>query len=170
MNTLVGEFMVEGLAPVPAGNEVLVHMNLTLDGILQVTATEKQSGFQRQVRIENALTRFQHEARDEAQRRLGVLFGDDDDMALDTEFRSMEASEPGRSEVSTDTAMHRTLVQAQALIEKAERVLRHIDDEDKAEVESLTTQLRDAVNTRNMSDIEALSAELSDVLFYMEET
>jgi molecular chaperone DnaK len=170
MNTLVGEFMVEGLAPVPAGNEVLVHMNLTLDGILQVTATEKQTGFQRQVRIENALTRFQHEARDEAQRRLGVLFGDDDDMALDTEFRSMEASEPGRSEVSTDTAMHRTLVQAQALIEKAERVLRHIDDEDKAEVESLTTQLREAVNTRNMSDIEALSAELSDVLFYMEET
>ena len=170
MNTLVGEFMVEGLAPVPAGNEVLVHMNLTLDGILQVTATEKQTGLQRQVRIENALTRFQHEARDEAQRRLDVLFGDDDDRALDTEFRSMEASEPGRSEVSSDTAMHRTLVQAQALIEKAERVLLNIGDEDKAEVESLTTQLRDAVNTRNRSDIEALSAELSDVLFYMEET
>ncbi len=169
MNTLVGEFMVEGLAAVPAGNEVLVHMNLTLDGILQVTATEKQTGFQRQVRIENALSRFQHDVRDEAQRRLDALFGDDDDVTLDTPFRSLDTSESGSSEVSADTRMHRAVVQAQALIEKAERLLTNVDDEGKAEVELLTTQLRDAVNARNISDIEAQSAELSDVLFYLED-
>ena len=48
----------------PAGNEVVVHMHLTLDGILQVTATEKRTGLQRQVRIENALARFQREDRE----------------------------------------------------------------------------------------------------------
>jgi molecular chaperone DnaK len=53
LNTLVGEFTVEGLAAVPAGNQVVVQMHLTLDGILQVTATEKRTGLQRQVRIEN---------------------------------------------------------------------------------------------------------------------
>ncbi len=169
MNTLVGEFMVEGLARVPAGNEVLVHMNLTLDGILQVTATEKQTGLQRQVRIENALTRFQHEARDEAQRRLDALFGDDDDITLDAEFSAMDASEPAPSQASADIALHRVLVQAQALLEKAERLLPNIDDEDKADMEALMTRLRDAVSARDMSDIEARSAELADVLFYMED-
>lgn len=167
MNTLVGEFMVEGLAPVPAGNEVLVHMTLTLDGILQVTATEKQTGLQRQVRIENAMARFQHEARDEAQRRLEALFGDDDDTDLDIAFRAIDASGP--SEESTDTALHRALVQARALIEKAERMLPNVDDAGKADVESLMTQLRDAVNVQDVSRIEARSDELADMLFYLED-
>jgi molecular chaperone DnaK len=169
MNTLVGEFMVQGLAPVPAGNEVLVHMNLTLDGILQVTATEKQTGLQRQVRIENALTRFQHEARDEARRRLDMLFEDDEDSIFDTEFRSIDASEPTPSDVPADTAMHRLVVQARALIEKAERLLPNVDDAGKADVESLVTQLRDAINAQELRDIEARSDELADMLFYMEE-
>ncbi|ETX00827.1 MAG: heat shock protein Hsp70 [Candidatus Entotheonella factor] len=167
MNTLVGEFMVEGLAPVPAGNEVLVHMNLTLDGILQVTATEKQTGLQRQVRIENALTRFQHDARDEAQRRLDALFEDSDDTALDTEFRSIDASEP--SAVSDDTAMSHIMVPAQALIEKAERLLPNVDDDVKADLDALLTQLRDAMNARDMSGIKTRSDELSDLLFYLED-
>jgi molecular chaperone DnaK len=173
MNTLVGEFMVEGLADVPAGNEVLVHMTLTLDGILQVTATEKQTGFQRQVRIENALSRFQHDVRDEAQRRLEALFADDDDdddRAFDAEFHSIDASEPAPSESPADTAMHRAVVQARALIEKAERLLPTVEDVDKADFERLMSQLRDAISTNNTSDIEARSDELSDMLFYMEDT
>ncbi len=169
MNTLVGEFMVEGLAPVPAGNEVLVHMNLTLDGILQVTATEKQTGLQRQVLIENALSRFENEARDEVQRRLDALFEGDGDLIFDTDFRSVDISESTPSEEADDTTLHRARVQAQALIEKAERVLPEVDDDGKAEVASLIAQLREAVDARNLSDIETHSAELSDVLFYMED-
>jgi molecular chaperone DnaK len=171
MNTLVGEFLVEGLADVPAGNEVLVHMTLTLDGILQVTATEKQTGLQRQVRIENALTRFQHDVRDEAQRRLDALFADDEDeeSTFDVEFQDIGASEPEPSEAATDAKIHRAVVQARALIEKAERLLPSVDDVDKADVESLLAQLRDAINTRNTSAIEAHSDELADMLFYMED-
>jgi molecular chaperone DnaK len=171
MNTLVGEFLVEGLADVPAGNEVLVHMTLTLDGILQVTATEKQTGLQRQVRIENALTRFQHDVRDEAQRRLDALFADeeDEDSTFDVEFHDIDASEPKPFEATTDAKIHRAVVQARALIEKAERLLPSVDDVAKADVESLLAQLRDAINTRNTSAIEAHSDELADMLFYMED-
>jgi molecular chaperone DnaK len=173
MNTLVGEFLVEGLADVPAGNEVLVHMTLTLDGILQVTATEKQTGLQRQVRIENALTRFQHDVRDEAQRRLEALFedydDDDDDGPFDAEFHAVDASEPEPSERTTDAKMHRAVVQARALIEKAERLLPTVDEATKADVESLLAQLRDAISTRDTSAIEAHSDELADMLFYIEE-
>jgi molecular chaperone DnaK len=45
-NILVGRFMVEGLSKVPAGNEILCRMDLDLDGILRVTATEKRTGLE----------------------------------------------------------------------------------------------------------------------------
>ena len=171
MNTLVGEFLVEGLADVPAGNEVLVHMTLTLDGILQVTATEKQTGLQRQVRIENALTRFQHDVRDEAQRRLDALFADDEDedSPFDVEFHDINASEPEPSERAADASMHRAMVQARALIEKAERLLPTVDEAAKADVELLMTRLRDALNAQITRDITARSDELADMLFYIED-
>ena len=173
MNTLVGEFRVEGLADAPAGNEVLVHMNLTLDGILQVTATEKQTGLQRQVRIENALTRFQHDGRDEAQRRLDALFDDDDDDyddddAIEAEFHAVEATDAPADEPN-DTAMHRAVTQARALIEKAERLLPNAEEADKADLEALVARLRDAIDARHASDMEARSDELSDLLFYLED-
>jgi hypothetical protein len=66
--------------------------------------------------------------------------------------------------------MHRAVVQARALIEKAERLLPTVEDVDKADFERLMSQLRDAISTNNTSDIEARSDELSDMLFYMEDT
>jgi molecular chaperone DnaK len=170
MNTLAGQFTIAGLAPVPAGNEVLVHMNLTLDGILQVTATEKHTGLQRQVRIENALSRFQREVREEAQRRLEALFEDDeDDLTLDTDFTALDASAPGASQVLDEAAWQRALAQAQPLMEKAERLIDKMSDEDKAEVDMLMVQLRQTIEARRAGDIETLSAELADVLFYLED-
>jgi molecular chaperone DnaK len=85
-NTLVGDFRIEGLAKVPAGNEIVTLMTLTLDGVLKVSATEKRSGLQKQVRIENALTRFQRDEHDQARRRIDELF---------------EAQEPQESDLAT---------------------------------------------------------------------
>ena len=65
-NTLVGEFMIEGLAEVPAGNQILVRLDLDLSGILKVTATERATGLAKQVTIDNAMERFRTRA---AQRR-----------------------------------------------------------------------------------------------------
>ena len=53
-NLLVGRFLVEGLSPVPAGNEILCRMDLDLDGLLKVTAIEKQTGLAKQITIEGA--------------------------------------------------------------------------------------------------------------------
>jgi molecular chaperone DnaK len=38
MNQFVGKFTISGLAPVPAGNPILVQLDLNLDGMLKVTA------------------------------------------------------------------------------------------------------------------------------------
>src|SRR5262249_46979666 len=63
-------FMVQGLAPVAAGNPILVQLDLNLDGMLKVSARERATGLQKQVVIENALARYEREERDEARERL----------------------------------------------------------------------------------------------------
>lgn len=166
-NTLVGQFTVEGLAPVPAGNEVVVHMNLTLDGILQVTATEKHTGLQRQVRIENAMARFQRDNRDQARERLAALFNDQAPAALDAEFTTLGVSLSAPEAEADD--LQRARAQAQALLEKAQRLLPTVEDEERAEIESLMGRLHDAMAAHRLADIQAQSEELSDVLFYLED-
>jgi molecular chaperone DnaK len=69
-NHRVGKFLVEGLARVPAGNQIVVQMDLTLDGTLKVSAREKATGLVKQVTIENAMARFAVEEREAAQQRL----------------------------------------------------------------------------------------------------
>ncbi len=86
-NHRVGKFMIKGLSPVPAGNPIVVQMDLNLDGMLKVSARERATGLQKQVVIENALAHFEAEERDEARERLDRLwvdqaedFGDDEGM------------------------------------------------------------------------------------------
>lgn len=47
---LVGNFMINGLAPVDEGNPVLCRMSLNLDGILNVTAIDRSSPAARSAR------------------------------------------------------------------------------------------------------------------------
>ena len=63
---MVGEFLIEGLAEVPAGNQILVRLDLDLNGILKVTATERATGLAKHVVIDNAMERFRKQP---AQRR-----------------------------------------------------------------------------------------------------
>ena len=73
-NHRVGRFMVQGLAALPAGNQIVVQLDLNLDGILKVSARERVTGLQKQVTIENALARYEREERGAAQERLNLLW------------------------------------------------------------------------------------------------
>ena len=48
-NVHVGQFRIEGLKPVAGPNPVLCRMRLDLDGILHVTAIEKETGLSKHV-------------------------------------------------------------------------------------------------------------------------
>src|SRR5262245_237208 len=138
-NHRVGRFLVEGLAPVPAGNQIVVQFDLNLDGILQVTAREKATGLQKQVTIENALARFEREERDAARQRLDRLWlgseGEEDEDEFDEE--EDEGEEEAAGAVPTlapgPREGQREAVQARALLEKAERLLDRVSPEDRAE-------------------------------------
>src|SRR5438067_8070269 len=89
-NHRVGKFMITGLAPVAAGNPIVVQLDLNLDGMLKVSARERATGLQKQVTIENALAQFEREEQEQARNRLDRLWdefhdGDAHDEEHDTD-------------------------------------------------------------------------------------
>jgi molecular chaperone DnaK len=169
-NHRVGKFLVEGLARVPAGNQIVVQLDLTLDGTLKISAREKGTGLQKQIHIENALARFAVEERDAARARLDRLWGNGpslDDRGDDRPAPPPPADVPllfsGPAEGQRET------VQARALLEKAERVREKVSAEDGAELDRLTERVRVALTDRAWGDLTAAGNELADVLFYLED-
>ena len=165
-NHRVGKFMVQGLAPVAAGNPIVVQLDLNLDGMLKVSARERATGLQKQVVIENALARYEAEERDEARERLEELWGEGEEEAPpppDGAEEELPSLVPGPREGQ------REAVQARALLEKAERLLEKVQPEDRAEVERLMERVRTALTDRQWDKVTAASNEMADTLFYLED-
>ncbi|HKB39762.1 MAG TPA: Hsp70 family protein [Gemmataceae bacterium] len=177
-NHRVGRFLVQGLAPVPAGNQIVVQFDLNLDGILKVTARERATGLQKQVTIENALARFEREERDAARERLERLWlpdedfdGEEEDFDEDYDEEAVEEPDEGQvPELSPGPREgQREAVQARALLEKAERLIERVSPEDRTEVERLMEKVRTALTDRQWDRLTTASNELADTLFYLED-
>jgi molecular chaperone DnaK len=172
-NHRVGRFLIQGLAQVPAGNQILVQLDLNLDGMLKVSARERATGLQKQVVIENPFTRFETEERAEAQSRLAQLWDEQEEFEEEetngepavapTEGEQMPTLVPGPREGQ------REAVQARALLEKAERLLAKVQEEDRADVERMMERVRTALADRQWDKVTAASNELADTLFYLED-
>jgi molecular chaperone DnaK len=167
-NHRVGKFMVQGLAPVAAGNPIVVQLDLNLDGMLKVSARERATGLQKQVVIENALARYEAEERDAARERLEELWGEEDEEVPEAAAAAGAQDElpsllPGPREGQ------REAVQARALLEKAERLLEKVQPEDRGEVERLMERVRTALTDRQWDKVTAACNELADTLFYLED-
>ena len=165
LNHPVGRFRIEGLAQVSAGNQIVVQLDLNLDGILKVSAREKATGLQKQITIENALARYEREEQEAARERLEQLW---------TEPGGEAIVEPGGPEempslVPGPREGQREAVQARALLEKAERILAQVQPEDRAELERLMERVRTAITDRHWDKVTEASNELADVLFYLED-
>lgn len=76
-NAKLGNYQVQGLSARPAGNEIVCHFNLDLDGTLTVTTTEKATGLAKRIVITDALHSFSDDDRRAAEGRLRALFGED---------------------------------------------------------------------------------------------
>jgi molecular chaperone DnaK len=176
-NYRVGKFLIQGLARVPAGNQIVVQLDLNLDGMLRVSAREKATGLQKQVTIENALTRYESEERDLARERLDRLWGaaeedweEDEDLLGEVEDEREADLPSGPPELVTGPREgQRETVQARALLEKCERLLPNLQPEDRTEVERLMANVRNALTDRKWEQLTSACNELSDVLFYLEE-
>jgi hypothetical protein len=81
-----------------------------VNGILQVTSREKESGLVHSITIDNAISRFTGDKLSEARGRIDELFGEPGDAARPRAAGADDAEEP-----------RRLRVEAGALVEKAER-------------------------------------------------
>ncbi len=150
-NLEIGNFMVEGLSDVPAGNVILCQFSLDLNGMLEVTATEKSTGLAKAVSID---TRDVEAGLDlaEARDRLAEVFGD--------EPEPEDESEPIEStQISRATSLEK---RAEVLLSS------DLEDEDAQDIRGLLDKSRDAVKTHRYDDLNVVSEQLEDILFYLE--
>ncbi len=166
-NTPVGEFAIEGLADLHAGNQIVVRLDLDLDGILEVTATERATGHARRVTIDNAMQRFRARHRLDAVDRLDDLFGTTAEGAVIDVTPEDDATnaddEPGMA-----PELIEAIRAAEGQIDKAERALPDANPDDADELKGLVADLRAALERRSEADLRRISAEVEDLVFYLE--
>ena len=150
-NIKIGEFRVEGLSKAPAGNPVVLDLALDRDGILHVTALEKNTGLERRISIDQAVARYGAAELQQARDRIGTLFGQDGaDMAMEGDAASF-----GDADLAE-------------LLDKASVKLDTIGDEDRHEMIDLMETIRDAQAAGDAATVEQARTQLSDLLFYLE--
>jgi len=172
-NHRIGKFLIEGLAKAPAGNQIVVQLDLTLDGILKVSAREKSTGLVKQITIDNALARYALAERAGAQARLERMWSDLDALIPKEDDAPSTEGAIGLSlgeMLPTDPPEgHREGVQARALLEKAERIRTKANPDDQDELTRLIDAVRTALDSGKWAALAAASNDLTDVLFYLED-
>jgi molecular chaperone DnaK len=172
-NTLVGEFLIEGLAEVPAGNQILVRLDLDMNGILKVTATERATGLVKHVVIDNATERFLRRHRSDAVDRLEAVFG----AVIQPERPVLSLLGPApngdhRNEAPHDDlnpALRLTIEHAEALVAKAKRILPDANAEDAKELKAMLDDLRSAIERKSEEQLRSIIREVEDLVFYLED-
>jgi molecular chaperone DnaK len=145
-NIQIGEFQVTGLSKAPAGNPVIIDLALDRDGILQVSAREKNTGLERRITIDKAMSRYDRAHLEEARQRIGGLFG--------------KPEEVEASDVATGPD--------DALVAKAQAKLEEAGEEDRTEIINLIEAIRDAAGNGDAAALALARSQLQDLLFYLE--
>jgi molecular chaperone DnaK (HSP70) len=151
LNTMIGEFIID-LDKIREENPIVVSFDLNLDGILKVTATEKNTGLEKSIRIENAVSRMDDDDMTEARDRVDLLFD---------EKTESKASDP----INPENAKFE---QAQALIEKAYKFMEQATNDDKEDIIDQIEQLRAAIDNNDEDAISEPMENLTDILYYLE--
>ena len=176
----MGDFLVEGLAGVPAGNQILVRLDLDLSGILNVTATERATGLVKRVTIDNATERFRTRQRSDAIDRLQATFEsvadqEGEDIGQETPLLSLQGPSARHIHEADDQAatmapsLRAVVDSANKLAAKAERIIPGANDADASELRALLNSLRSAIERRSEDEIEGISREIEDIIFYLED-
>jgi molecular chaperone DnaK len=161
-NTLVGDFLVQDLSDVPAGNPIVVKFDLDLNSMLKVTATEKATGNSREV-VMDTQERGRHFDMERARDNIRALVGDDPEAIL-------EAIPAGDEDAETEPDSERLLATAKDLRKRGERLRNSgLDSDDDSEIAELIKTSSEAVRNQDWAALEQANETLSDIIFYLED-
>ncbi|MDM8568403.1 Hsp70 family protein, partial [Thiotrichales bacterium HSG1] len=143
-----GAFQVEGLGKFPSNSPILIKLELDLNGILNVSAIEKNTGLKKTITIDNVISRFEQDDIEQAKERIQEIFGE-----------TIEG---------TATKGNKVVVQAKALVEKAERLLDNASTEDKEDMVDMIEAINDALAKEDFASLDTPVEQLSDIIYYLE--
>ncbi len=153
-NIKIGAFLVTGLQDVEAGNTITITLALDLNGMLQVSAREKDTGLEKSITIQNALSRFEHEALDTARHRVNKLFGQADNSPV-APSEAAKAEQPD-------------VVEARKLIAKAEALFDKTSNEDKEDMIDLIEDINTCIVEGYSDRLKETNTKLADIIYYLE--
>ncbi|HEY4001049.1 MAG TPA: Hsp70 family protein [Candidatus Xenobia bacterium] len=163
-NLLVGQFRIGNLHEQEEPNEVLCRMSLDLDGILQVTAVEKQSGKQKSITIDGAL---------KAKTELEVAAARSQSQALFA-LRSGEAAEFDEHTPLPKTEQPLAIPESEAarqardLVERSRCLLERMHPDDAEEAVELNERVVKGLAANDEGDLREALELLRELLFYVE--
>ena len=149
-NIKIGEFLVEGLQDVEAGNVITLTLALDLNGMLHVSAQEKATGLEKSITIKNAISRFEHGALDTAKQRINQLFGQNEAIRTVVKNESPE------------------IVGALKLVAKAESLFDTTSNEDKEDMIDLIEDINNCIEAGLDDRLQEAVTKLSDIIYYLE--
>jgi molecular chaperone DnaK (HSP70) len=177
-NLLVGDFLIEGLRPTREPNEVLCRMRLDVDGILHVTAIEKETGKSKHITITRALREMNPSEIAAARERLKTLYSsradqgpemDEHEFLEDAQGVSQETVSEPEEKPTTDLPHALEMVkEACDLVEQSKRQLGALHAEDQEEAVELHERIHAAIRSNDARALSKASAELRELLFFVE--
>jgi len=178
-NILVGDFRIEGLRPTEEPNEVLCRMSLDVDGILHVTAIEKETGKSKHITVARALQARTSSEIAEARERLKALYSsrteessETADEEVDLESKAVTREEPSDESEGSSTAAARIPVEAEReandLVEHSRRLLDTMHAEDKEEAIGLHERIEAAISSKDPEALKEASTALRELIFFVE--
>jgi molecular chaperone DnaK (HSP70) len=177
---------VEGLTPTDEPNEVLCRMRLDLDGILEVTAVEKQTGKSKHVTIANALRAKTAEQIAAAKRRIQELYemrgeemdewdggqvgeGDEnEETACDETDRAVPCAAESAAEPQRNSSNGEGDHCLGSLLERSRRLFDQMHADDREEAIELHDKIEMAIAARDDTAASSAARSLEELLFFIE--
>lgn len=185
-NVPVGNFRIEGLRPIEGPNEVLCRMRLDLDGILHVTAIEKQTGLSKHVAITGATRRRTSTELARGRDVLARLYSTRDAEGMEdpaeqvtmlagvVEVEDEDAEgemEPEAAPVAVQTEQAESApadTEATTLVTRCRAALESLHADDQEEALNLIEAVTDARSAGDSTGLQAAVAQLREFLFFVE--
>jgi molecular chaperone DnaK len=165
-NNLIGRFKIEDLSEVPAGNKIAMNMRLDLDGILRVSAIEKDTALTKQVSIENASAKLTDSQIENSKKEIQNLFADEyEERLLDNGYSCYEDEENHEGKSLNFPINTGRLSELKSRVSACKD---EMDKTDREDADELLLKLTSAAEKNDEKLFDSIAAEIEDLLFYVE--
>ena len=150
-----------------------MRLDLDLNGILKVTATERGTGLAKHVVIDNAIERFRTRQRSDAVDRLESVLGSD--LSSPGEQLAINGPVPenddlgASSDEAIEPALREAIASAEELSAKAKAVISTANSQDAEELQSLLADADAAIARQDEFELRSILRKVEDLVFYLQD-